>query len=560
MKTKNHVTKLALVSSVVALVLCFAMLFGTTYAWFTYVEKSGRNMIIGGDLDVGLEYWDYTAQTPAWADVTENTKLFAENTLWEPGHVEYVVLNVSNLGTLALKYSLRANIYAEKEGTNKEDEQFKLSHYLKVGAVKLDEQNDVTNFLAMTRDEMVASITAPSVLENYTVAEEGVLLPVNGAAYVNANIENEGHNKYVALVVWMPTEVGNEANHKTSDVGDQPYKYAPTIDLGVILEATQTPYEKDSFDENYDAQANGIPDHPEFTGVINAVPQADADAFVTAMQNVEDGDTIMLDGDLTGWRFGINNGKQFTIDLNGHNMTAIAVGNADVTIKNGTIKYTNGQAIEIDATAGNTTHVTIAPDATIEGKWGITMFPVSGTHDGDIVVDMYGTVKGNIFVSGNMEGGNSVVNVYGTIINGTANDIGIAVNGHATVNLFAGCSVTGETGVEVRAGNLNVYDGATVVATGSPASFTPNGNGTTSTGAGIAVAQHTTKLPINVNINGGNISGAIGLYVINPQNNAAADMEKITIRVTGGNIVGTAANISIAEEMAEHINYTNTVA
>ena len=50
-------TKRALISSVIALFLCFAMLLGTTYAWFTDSATSAGNTITTGTLDVELYKW-----------------------------------------------------------------------------------------------------------------------------------------------------------------------------------------------------------------------------------------------------------------------------------------------------------------------------------------------------------------------------------------------------------------------------------------------------------------------------------------------------------------------
>ena len=49
-------TKRALVSSVLALLLCLTMLIGSTYAWFTDSVTSGINNIVAGNLDIELEY------------------------------------------------------------------------------------------------------------------------------------------------------------------------------------------------------------------------------------------------------------------------------------------------------------------------------------------------------------------------------------------------------------------------------------------------------------------------------------------------------------------------
>ena len=94
--------------------------------------------------------------------------------------------------------------------------------------------------------------------------------------------------------------------------------------------------------------------------------------------------------------------------------------------------------------------------------------------------------------------------------------------------------MTGTTGVEVRAGKLTVTNGGQITATGTPTSVSSNGSGTTSTGAGIAVSQHTTKLPINVTVSGGTINGYSAFYESNPQNNSTDDLAKVALSITGG--------------------------
>ena len=112
MDTKKG-TKRALLTSALALLVCFAMLVGTTFAWFTDNVTSTNNIIKSGNLDIELEYYD----GDSWEKVTENTNVFT-NSLWEPGHTEVVYLKMSNLGTLALKYQLGINIVNEVESIN----------------------------------------------------------------------------------------------------------------------------------------------------------------------------------------------------------------------------------------------------------------------------------------------------------------------------------------------------------------------------------------------------------------------------------------------------------
>lgn len=61
-----------------------------------------------------------------------------------------------------------------------------------------------------------------------------------------------------------------------------------------------------------------------------------------------------------------------------------------------------------------------------------------------------------------------------------------------------------------------------------------NDGGCTTIGAGIAVVQHTTQLPIEVNITGGTITGAEALYVNNTQGNPAEDWAKVKVVAEGG--------------------------
>ena len=115
---------------------------------------------------------------------------------------------------------------------------------------------------------------------------------------------------------------------------------------------------------------------------------------------------------------------------------------------------------------------------------------------------------------GNIENGNSVINVNsGAKIEGSV----FGLNGLATLNVKEGATIIGsETGIEVRAGNLNV-EGGTITSTATAYTVTPNGSGTTTVGAAIAVAQHTTGLPINANITGGTLSGLKTISVADPQ-------------------------------------------
>ena len=94
-------TKKALRGSLFALFLCIVLLIGTTFAWFTDTASTGVNKIQAGNLDVELRY---STDMQTWKEATDQTKLFDDNALWEPGYTQIVYLKVVNKGNLALKY------------------------------------------------------------------------------------------------------------------------------------------------------------------------------------------------------------------------------------------------------------------------------------------------------------------------------------------------------------------------------------------------------------------------------------------------------------------------
>ncbi len=104
----NNNTKRALLTSVMALLLCFTMLLGTTFAWFTDSAVSANNKISTGNLDVELYKW--TDATTATAISESKAPVFDSNILWEPNYTSVVYLSIKNNGSLALKYKVAVEI------------------------------------------------------------------------------------------------------------------------------------------------------------------------------------------------------------------------------------------------------------------------------------------------------------------------------------------------------------------------------------------------------------------------------------------------------------------
>lgn len=139
--------------------------------------------------------------------------------------------------------------------------------------------------------------------------------------------------------------------------------------------------------------------------------------------------------------------------------------------------------------------------------------------------------------SGLSQYGSTTINITGGTIKSTATDgAGIYHPQDGVLNISSG-EIEGATGVEIRAGKLTVTGGK-ITGTGKTLTVSANGSGSTTVGAGIAVAQHTTGKDVDVSITGGEISGAAALSEANPEKNAAEKIEKVTLSVTGGTFTG----------------------
>lgn len=89
---------------------------------------------------------------------------------------------------------------------------------------------------------------------NAVNAEARTLKSIGSSAIIGEDqmvmLAPEADAKTYALVLYMPTEVGNEANPKNND----PY-WASKFSFGISVNATQAEYENDSYDNTYDHDA-----------------------------------------------------------------------------------------------------------------------------------------------------------------------------------------------------------------------------------------------------------------------------------------------------------------
>ena len=103
-------TKRALLTSVMALVMCVVMLVGTTFAWFTDTATANVNKIQAGKLDVELLDKDGNSVEGQTLSFVKAAGGAGQEILWEPGATyQLPELQIKNAGTLALKYKINVS-------------------------------------------------------------------------------------------------------------------------------------------------------------------------------------------------------------------------------------------------------------------------------------------------------------------------------------------------------------------------------------------------------------------------------------------------------------------
>ena len=261
-------TKRALLVSVMSLFVCFTMLIGTTYAWFTDSVTSAGNIIASGTLNVEMYYANATEAPDAanWKDASTGT-IFNYNK-WEPGYVEARHIQVKNTGSLALAYQLR--IVANGTVSKLADV---IDVYYFENATQLTRANvENGEWLGSLADIMGTD-------KNLTKTVKGVLVP---AEEETNSLKSE---KTITLAFKMRETAGNE--YQNLSIGSS---------FAVELTATQTSFEADGIGTDYDAES--VVPSPE-------VPAA----LVRPLENL----TINTDGTL-GWGINLADYGKTTLD------------------------------------------------------------------------------------------------------------------------------------------------------------------------------------------------------------------------------------------------------
>ena len=305
-----------------------------------------------------------------------------------------------------------------------------------------------------------------------------------------------------------------------------------------------------------------------FTFGVSALDVSNEQEFIDALKS---GGDIKLTDNIEVTKEIILDTK-VTLDLNGKEVAfaenaliKIIGGNLSIT-GTGTlyekVPYFSPIVVKGSENAADTNYstLTVGTNVTLKGWAGIMIDQLKKKdkpYAYGVTVNLYGVATGvndkegadgaGIYLNGSVKHNDNapVINIYKSAkITGTG--LGIYAAGFATWNIEDGASIEGKTGIEIRAGILNVK-GGTIVGTGKELVSKPNGDGTTTEGAGIAVVQHTTLLPIDVTISGGNVKGVKALYVNNTQQNPAEAWEKVKVTVEKGTFNTEVDKVYLAE-------------
>ena len=224
---KNYTRRLLF--SMITMIICVAMLVGSTFAWFTDVAKSTNNVINPGRLDLEVEY---TLDGENWEDLDGAENIFGDG-LFEPGYTRVVAFKVRNNGSLAFKYKMSLDILSETKGVNVAGEEFALSDYLVAST-------------ALTQDAGDVSTAFDHILHSTIRWKDSALKEL--ALFADDTVLEPNQETVSILRLYMPTDIGNVANAKDDDS-------LPSLNLGVTVTATQAPVEEDSYDNKYDKDA-----------------------------------------------------------------------------------------------------------------------------------------------------------------------------------------------------------------------------------------------------------------------------------------------------------------
>ena len=310
--TNRKSTKRALLGSVMAMVLCLAMLVGATFAWFTDTASTGVNKIQAGNLDVqlvdenGNSLEGKTLEFKKAANAAEG-----EAVLWEPGCTyELPAVYVKNNGNLALKYKVAIT------GIN--------------GSAKLNEVIDWTiNDADLSADH---SLSAGATSEALTI--KGHMKESAGNEYMNESIDG------IAITVYA-TQVASEYDSFNST-----YDENATYPVANVTELKEALTNGGVVAVTKDIQTNNSEDTAAARIVISQPTTLNLEKKIITPNNMGNNNVnfcaLIVDADTT-----INAGENGGIDTGVNGGYGINVRNGATLTINGGYYYGGGTAVQV---------------------------------------------------------------------------------------------------------------------------------------------------------------------------------------------------------------------
>ena len=206
----NRYKKVALSLSLMLILLWGLLGAGASLAWFADTDEGVKNVFHFAEFD--LEVY-HRLDNGQWEEIRQDTRIFDDDALYEPGYTQVVYLKIENKGTVPFDFKAAVTVTDYTWATNVLGQKFSLQEYLKFGVVIADEEDELLQKMA---DRELANQAANMPLSRYATEKA----PLDAKDTV-----------YMAIIVRMPEEVDNVANYR----GD----VIPRVELGLIVTATQ---------------------------------------------------------------------------------------------------------------------------------------------------------------------------------------------------------------------------------------------------------------------------------------------------------------------------------
>ena len=183
---------------------------GISLAWFSDTDEEVKNVFHFAEFDLEVSH---QLENGDWEKVEQNTKIFDDEALYEPGYTQVVYLKIENKGTVPFDFKTAVSVADYTLATNVFGQSFQLQDHLRFGLTTADTETQLHEKVA-TRNQ----------------AKELAVMPLSNYSTETASLGAKA-TIYMALVVRMPEDVDNIANYR----GD----VIPRVELGLIVTATQ---------------------------------------------------------------------------------------------------------------------------------------------------------------------------------------------------------------------------------------------------------------------------------------------------------------------------------